>query len=239
MRKLTNDQAISKVRKVHGDTYSFAKFEYKGAREKVVLVCEKHGEFCGRVNDFARGSGCPACGVDRQKCLVSKSFETFLADATKVHGDKYEYDESTYVKYNHHLNIRCKEHGWFRQMANTHTYGSGCPHCQINGFNKDKAATVYLLSSKEGLVKVGITNRKLSERLREINKTSGKEFKVVNTLCCSGEYAFMAENEMLSELASYQYSGDTFSGYTETFSSDCFDIAVSSFVAFKMLYNNK
>lgn len=235
MHRLTQEQAMAKIKKVHGDLYSFSSFRYETARKHVTLVCQKHGEFSGRVNDFAKGSGCPACAVDRQKLLVSKSFSTFVSDASKKHGDRYKYDESSYVKYNHVIKILCKEHGWFEQMANTHVYGSGCPSCQQNGFSKDKNATVYLLSSGSGIVKIGITNRRLEERVREINKTSGKNFKVVNTFTCSGEYAYAVESFMLQALADYRYNGERFSGYTEAFSDDCFDTALNLFVAYKVM----
>lgn len=52
MRKLTTEQWIEKARKVHGDRYDYSKVEYKGADEKVCIICHEkdengieHGEF--------------------------------------------------------------------------------------------------------------------------------------------------------------------------------------------------
>ncbi len=56
-------------------------------------------------------------------------FETFLEKARKVHGDKYRYDENTYVKSSVKMRIICPEHGEFWQEPAAHVRGYNCPKC--------------------------------------------------------------------------------------------------------------
>jgi very-short-patch-repair endonuclease len=56
-------------------------------------------------------------------------FEAFLEKARKVHGDKYRYDENTYVKSSVKMRIICPEHGEFWQEPAAHVRGYNCPKC--------------------------------------------------------------------------------------------------------------
>ena len=50
-----------------------------------------------------------------------------------VHGDKYVYDFSTYVKFSEKMRIICPEHGEFWQNLHQHiNKKQGCPLCGIN-----------------------------------------------------------------------------------------------------------
>jgi len=44
-KRMSRDDYIKKFRKVHGDFYDYSKFEYTGSKDKVVIICPKHGEF--------------------------------------------------------------------------------------------------------------------------------------------------------------------------------------------------
>ena len=46
---------------IHGDKYDYSKVEYKGAFEKVCIICPKHGEFWQRPTEHLSGCGCPIC----------------------------------------------------------------------------------------------------------------------------------------------------------------------------------
>jgi hypothetical protein len=55
--------------------------------------------------------------------------ESFIEDAVKIDGNKYDYSK---VKYNGMKNgvcIICPEHGEFWQTPDNHMKGKGCPHC--------------------------------------------------------------------------------------------------------------
>lgn len=54
---------------------------------------------------------------------------TFVERARIVHGSKYDYSVTTYVRSGDKLEIRCPEHGVFLQLPHNHINGSGCPCC--------------------------------------------------------------------------------------------------------------
>jgi len=49
-----------------------------------------------------------------------------------LHGDKYDYSKSDYVNNRTKLIIICPIHGEFKQMADHHLRGCGCPKCKTN-----------------------------------------------------------------------------------------------------------
>ena len=58
----TLEQFLIDARKIHGDRYSYVKFNYKNNFVKSVIICHLHGEFLQRPNSHLNGSGCPTCG---------------------------------------------------------------------------------------------------------------------------------------------------------------------------------
>jgi hypothetical protein len=58
----TNDQFILKAIEVHGNKYDYSKCNYKNSKTKVVVVCEKHGDFLISPNNHIHSSsGCLKC----------------------------------------------------------------------------------------------------------------------------------------------------------------------------------
>ena len=60
-----------------------------------------------------------------------KTIEQFIGEATKVHGDTYDYSNVEYTGDKSKIKIICKEHGEFKQTAGVHTRGRGCWECGI------------------------------------------------------------------------------------------------------------
>jgi very-short-patch-repair endonuclease len=46
-----------------------------------------------------------------------------------VHGRRYDYSLVAYSRWNESVTIVCRSHGPFRQLAQAHYRGAGCPHC--------------------------------------------------------------------------------------------------------------
>ena len=58
----TLEQFIIESTQVHGDRYDYSKVEYKNSREKIIIICKKHGEFLQSPEDHTHSkSGCPCC----------------------------------------------------------------------------------------------------------------------------------------------------------------------------------
>ena len=62
--------------------------------------------------------------------------EQFLQKAIAVHGDKYDYSETIYVKSKEKALFKCREHGVFSQKPNDHLKGRGCPECKKSKLTK-------------------------------------------------------------------------------------------------------
>lgn len=52
---------VTKAREIYGNTYDYSKVNYVHSKEKVCIICPKHGEFYVTPNNFLRGHSCPIC----------------------------------------------------------------------------------------------------------------------------------------------------------------------------------
>lgn len=55
--------------------------------------------------------------------------EEFIEKARQMHGDRYGYDLVEYAHSAMKVKIRCKDHGVFEQLSNSHLHGRGCAAC--------------------------------------------------------------------------------------------------------------
>lgn len=123
---MLKENIISEVKKLYGDAYETDMIENNGTSDYVTLKCKKHGiVFRKRLSRLLKGSGCPLCSGKARK-----TFEQFVEDARKVHGDEYEYNDSNYVNSHTKIGITCPEHGEFMQTPTNHLNGNGCPKCK-------------------------------------------------------------------------------------------------------------
>ena len=122
--KSNTEEFINKAKSLYGDTYDYSKVVYKGNKEKVCIICPKHGEWRVTPNNFLRGSRCPKCyGTPKH------TTEDFILLAENIHGKKYDYSEVEYNGLKKKIKIICPLHGAFLQGASAHLHGSGCPIC--------------------------------------------------------------------------------------------------------------
>ena len=54
---------IQIAKSIHGDKYDYSKVEYKDSKTKVIIICNKHGEFKQSPNKHLCNRGCPVCGL--------------------------------------------------------------------------------------------------------------------------------------------------------------------------------
>lgn len=74
--------------------------------------------------------------------------EAFITKARQVHGLKYLYEKTIYVKSKQKVLITCFEHGDFEQLPNSHLNGSGCPSCGKNKQDSIKKLSVQNVMRK-------------------------------------------------------------------------------------------
>jgi len=123
MKKGKFDRFIDKVKKVHGDRFDYSKVVYRGAKEKVEIICPYHGVFYQSPNNHLCGHGCPTCsGVNKL------TTEKFIEKAQAIHDKKYDYSKVEYKNTRTKVKIVCPIHGEFFQYPTNYLRGHGCKH---------------------------------------------------------------------------------------------------------------
>ena len=125
------EKFIERARKKYGGKFDYSKAleDYVNFKTKVRITCPDHGEFwqtpCSHMD---AKHGCPTCSRADKKEKI-KGLEDFIKRAKEVHGNKYDYSKTTFVRNNVKTIITCPIHGDFEQTPNAHMCGTGCPKC--------------------------------------------------------------------------------------------------------------
>lgn len=145
---MNTKEFIEKAINVHGDKYDYSKVEYIKCRNKVCIICPKHGEFLQAPSDHLSGCGCPKCSRRNTKFTT----EEFIKKAQEIHGNKYDYSKVKYVNAHTKVCIICPKHGEFWQAPYLHINDkNGCPKCfnEIIGLNKRLSTEEFIKRAKE------------------------------------------------------------------------------------------
>jgi len=126
---LTTEEFIARSNEIHNETYSYLNTIYKSSKEKVVITCQKHGDFKQIPKSHLNGSICPKCANESRSSKLIKTTEQFIEKAKEIHGDKYDYSKVEYKGSNSKVKIFCHNHGEFLQKSNGHLNGHGCTKC--------------------------------------------------------------------------------------------------------------
>ena len=84
-QKLTKKEFIEKAKLIHKDTYDYSNVEYKTNRQKIEIICKKHGSFIQTPHAHLSGQGCPIC----KQRILEKEINNFLIE----NNIKYEYQK--------------------------------------------------------------------------------------------------------------------------------------------------
>ena len=82
---------IEKANLIHENKYLYLLCKYKNSKIKIDIICPEHGEFEQTPNAHLSGKGCPKCGLKNRKNNKTKTNESFIIEANKIHNDKYDY----------------------------------------------------------------------------------------------------------------------------------------------------
>lgn len=69
----TTDDFITIAKEMHGNRYNYSKSNYISSKEKIVIICSKHGEFEQNAGDHMYGKGCSQCST-----VISKPHRQLL-----------------------------------------------------------------------------------------------------------------------------------------------------------------
>lgn len=120
----------NRATEIHGGKYDYSKVTYyTNNTTKIPIICPKHGIFMQCPANHLNGQGCPKCGDESSSEKRLMGVEEFKRRATLIHGGKYDYSSVCFKKTSEEVTIGCPKHGYFRQTAENHLTGNGCPNC--------------------------------------------------------------------------------------------------------------
>jgi hypothetical protein len=127
---------IKEVKLIHGDKYDYSLVNYNKSNDKIKIICPIHGDFEQNANNHLNGNGCPKCKGLTISDKKTKTTSEFINEAKLIHNDKYDYSLVNYIGCKDYIEIKCNEHGIFKQWPDSHLQGTGCPKC---GLSYDKS----------------------------------------------------------------------------------------------------
>lgn len=159
--RITTADFVSRSKGIHGDKYCYIESKIERITDNVQIRCITHGVFTQNASDHARGRGCPSCAG-----TLRLTTEVFISKAMDTHGERYDYSMTECSENRQNVNIECRTHGKFSQIAANHLAGAGCPLCP---HRMDQPTHIYLMSNNDGKVKIGYAidpDRRVSELSR-------------------------------------------------------------------------
>lgn len=226
-KRFNRHDFLNKSRMTHGDRYDYDLVERTDEQGRVAIRCRVHGVFMQRPACHSRGVGCPDCYGNRR--LTTR---TFIDKARLKHGDRYDYSLVRFKNTKCAVDIICDVHGVFRQLANMHLMGSGCPICNTyNVFSPDDfnalcnknnngQGVLYVikcLGLNESFYKVGITSRTIEDRFQH---KIPYRYEVLFEINENPFFIHEIERRLHSALRFFQHKPSTlFVGYTECFTT--------------------
>ncbi len=123
---------IERAELVHHNLYVYQKDTYVNYTTKMIMFCDEHGFFEQTPHShISMKTGCPKCGILNTSKKNQIGWDAVHDLFLVAHGDKYEYDQSTFVDVSSKMKIKCQQHGWFTQKPYSHYGGSGCNKCAV------------------------------------------------------------------------------------------------------------
>lgn len=99
---------------------------YKDGNSKITVECKVHGFFITTFGVLRSGSGCPKCGIEKNRKSKSTPFSRALEIITN---SGYSYDSGEYENQNSKINLVCPIHGIFESSIDSLVAGHGCQKC--------------------------------------------------------------------------------------------------------------
>jgi hypothetical protein len=127
----TTEIFIRRAKELFGDIYDYSITVYKGAREPIEYICKVHGKVTqSYATNHLRGKGCNKCRIIKGAKTRTKTYESFLIEASKIHKELYIYPKEGYVNRKTKIPIQCVRcNETFLQTPENHISGKGCNKC--------------------------------------------------------------------------------------------------------------
>lgn len=233
--KKNQEYFLLKSQAVHGERYDYSKSIYSRAREKLEVVCRKHGSFWVSPDNHYKGKGCKECHYENLSDIKRYTREQVMARFKEVHGDRYGYGEfvGEYKNQKTAIEIFCSHHGKFIQSVSGHSGGSGCLQCATKNtwdgtvksyVEKYPHSFIYLMEivcNKEAFLKVGLSIDP-DQRMKDIKRENGAEnIVVIDRVRMKSSDCFLYESKLHSSPVLCRHvPAVEFAGMTECYSMD-------------------
>lgn len=163
--KYTTEAFIKRAVEIHGNKYDYSKVNLNKITDEIIIICKLHGEFKQTAkNHINCKNGCPKCNGG-----VKINTEEYLKRAKEKHGEKFGYDNVNYKKSHEEIEIDCKRHGRFKQMAYMHLQSEHCcPLCvaELTSSKAEKEIFEFIRENYKGEIK---TNDRITLGYKEID----------------------------------------------------------------------
>ena len=108
---------------IHNGVYDYSIVEYNGLKNKINIICKKHGVVSQRAQSHILGARCKEC-YNESRNITGVEFSKI---SNEIHKNRYEYID--FISLKKKVKIVCKKHGIFLQMPYKHLKGQGCKDC--------------------------------------------------------------------------------------------------------------
>ena len=113
--------------------YDLSKVEYINAKNKVVIICNIHGDKLVSPFHLLNGRRCGECKGTKLSNTLRADWVEVKSKATLLHEGKYSYDKFEYTNNQTKGIITCVEHGDFLMDMTHHIgRGQGCKECNLS-----------------------------------------------------------------------------------------------------------
>lgn len=148
--KMNTEKFIIRSRKIFGNFYDYSKTKYTRMKDKVIIICPKHGEFEQTAHNHLNKNGCRECAIEKSKTLnLKKRINDFIQKSIEKYHDLYDYKfvKETYINQYTKIKIICNKCGLlFEITPHAHLRGEGCSFCN---FSKGEITIKTYLENKD------------------------------------------------------------------------------------------
>ncbi len=221
MKILTEETAIQNLYKYAlskgGLFQGFVGGKFITNQTKCILQCGEGHQWSSASygNLINKGSWCPTCNGNKRN--TQQESKKRITDHAKTNGGKFI--EFIGGKYKDNVTVclmECSEgHRWESRYGNLVNSKSWCPYCATSGYNPFKVGYLYILSSEEGCMKIGVSNSP-NNRFKSLKRSTPFEFNVLEVFK-SNDGQFVLEMERKAHAMSISMGYKGFDGATEWF----------------------
>ena len=135
--RLSQDEEIAKFREIHGDKYLYDKTIIRGAKDKIIVTCPKHGDFITTPNSHKSGYKCQKCSAEHLGDNSRMGWDEFVKRANRIFKEYYIYKQQEYKNNKTDIIATCPKHGDFNVRPDHHLKGEGCPKCNESKLERE------------------------------------------------------------------------------------------------------